>query len=141
LKELEWMIGSWVDEDEGAKIETDCEWTKNRNFITRSFAVVVGEQVNRSGMQIIGWDPVAKQIHSWVFDSDGGFGEGKWTRKGEKWVVQQTGTLPDGGKTSATSIMKYLDDNSFTWQVINREVDGEMLPNIEEVQIKRKPAE
>jgi uncharacterized protein (TIGR02246 family) len=141
LKELEWMIGSWVDEEEGAKIETDCEWTKNRNFMTRSFAVVIGDQVSRSGMQIIGWDPVAKQIHSWVFDSDGGFGEGKWTRKGEKWVVQQTGTLPDGGKTSATSIMKYLDDNSFTWQVINREVDGEMLPNIEEVQIKRKPAE
>jgi uncharacterized protein (TIGR02246 family) len=41
LKELEWMIGSWIDQDENATIQTDCEWTKNQNFINRSFAVVV----------------------------------------------------------------------------------------------------
>ena len=83
LKELEWMIGSWIDQDEDATVQTDCEWTKNQNFINRSFAVVVGDQVDMAGMQIIGWDPVAKQIRSWIFDSDGGFSEGKWTRKGE----------------------------------------------------------
>ena len=107
-------------QDENATIATDCEWTKNRNFMTRSFAMVVGDQVNRSGMQIVGWDPVAKQIRSWVFDSDGGFSEGTWKRKGEKWIVQQKGTLPDGGTTSATNIFKHVDDNSFTWQSIDR---------------------
>ena len=122
-------------------IETDCEWTKNRNFITRSFAVVVGDQVNKSGMQIVGWDPVAKQIHSWVFDSDGGFSEGTWTRKGEKWLIQQTGTLPDGGKSSVLNILKRIDNDSFTWQSINRDIDGEVLPNLEEVLIVRKPPE
>ncbi len=141
LKELEWMIGSWIDKTENATIETDCEWTKNRNFMTRSFAMAVDDQVSKSGMQVVGWDPVAKQIHSWVFDSDGGFSEGKWTRKGEKWLVQQTGTLPDGGKTSALNIFTHVDDDSFTWQSINREVDGELLPNIDEVMIVRKPAE
>jgi len=67
LKELEWMVGSWVDrdEDEGVVIQTDCEWTKNKNFMTRSFAVAVGDEVNLAGMQIVGWDPVAKQIRSW----------------------------------------------------------------------------
>src|SRR3954467_333337 len=42
LKELEWMVGSWVDRDdnEGVVIQTDCEWAKNKNFMTRSFAVV-----------------------------------------------------------------------------------------------------
>ena len=46
LKELAWMIGSWVDDnDPDANIHTDCEWTKNRNFITRAFAVVIGDQV------------------------------------------------------------------------------------------------
>jgi uncharacterized protein (TIGR02246 family) len=141
LKELEWMIGSWVDRDANAMIETDCEWTKNRNFMTRSFAIVAGDQVHKAGMQIVGWDPVAKQIRSWVFDSDGGFSEGTWTRKGEQWLVKLTGTLPDGGKTSALNIFKHVDDNSFTWQSTDRTVDGEMLPNIEEVLIVRKPAE
>lgn len=141
LKELEWMIGAWVDQDDNATIETDCEWTKNRNFMTRSFAIVVGDQVNKSGMQIVGWDPIAKQIRSWVFDSDGGYSEGKWTHKGDKWLIQQTGTLADGGKSSVLNILKKVDDDSYTWQSVNRAVDGEMLPNIEEVQIVRKPAE
>ncbi len=141
LKELEWMIGSWIDRDETATIETDCEWCKNRNFMTRSFAVVIGDQVSKSGMQIVGWDPVSKQIRSWVFDSDGGFSQGTWTRKDQKWMVQQTGTLPDGGKTSALNIFTHVDDDSFTWQSINRQVDGEMLPNIDEVLISRKTAD
>jgi uncharacterized protein (TIGR02246 family) len=141
LKELEWMIGSWIDADENAVIETDCEWTRNRNFMTRSFAMIVGDQVNTSGMQVVGWDPVNKQIHSWVFDSDGAFSEGTWTHKGNKWFIQQKGTLVDGGQTTALNIIKRLDDNAFTWQSINRTVDGEMLPNIDEAVVNRKPGE
>jgi uncharacterized protein (TIGR02246 family) len=137
LKELEWMVGSWIDEAPDSTIQTDCEWTKNRNFMTRSFAVVVGEQIDMSGMQIIGWDPAAKQIRSWVFDSDGTFAEGTWTHKDNRWSIQQVGTLPDGKKSSATNIITKVDDNSFTWQSINREVDGVVLPNVEEVLIVR----
>jgi uncharacterized protein (TIGR02246 family) len=141
LKDLEWMIGSWIDQDDRATVQTDCEWTKNRNFMTRSFAVVVGDQVDMAGMQIIGWDPAARQIRSWVFDSDGGFSEGKWTHKGDRWLIQQAGTLPDGGKSSAVNIITHVDDNSFTWQSVQREVSGDVLPNVDEVLIVRKPAE
>jgi uncharacterized protein (TIGR02246 family) len=141
LKELEWMVGSWIDEAPGATVQTDCQWTKNRNFLTRSFAVVVGGEVEASGMQIVGWDPTAKQIRSWVFDSDGGYSDGKWKREGDRWLVQQTGTLPEGGKTSATNIFTKLDDDSFTWQSINRDADGEVLPNVEEILVVRKPVE
>ncbi len=143
LKELEWMIGSWIDKDkdDNTTVQTDCEWTKNRNFMTRSYAVVIGDRVNMSGMQIIGWDPIAKQIRSWVFDSNGGYSDGKWKHKGERWIVQQTGTLADGGKTTSTNIFTHVDADSFTWQAIDRTVDGEMQPNIDEVLIVRKPAE
>jgi uncharacterized protein (TIGR02246 family) len=141
LKELDWMIGSWIDQDDNATIQTDCEWTKNRNFMTRSFAVAVGDKVNASGMQIIGWDPIAKAIRSWVFDSNGGYSDGKWKQKGKSWIVQQTGVLADGGKTTATHIYKQVDADSFTWKAIDRTVDGEMQPNIDEVLIVRKPAE
>ena len=40
LKVLEWMVGSWIDDNEGTLITTDCEWTKNRNFLTRSFKLI-----------------------------------------------------------------------------------------------------
>lgn len=141
LKALDWMIGSWIDKDEQATIQTDCEWTKNKNFITRSFAMVVRDQVNMAGMQIIGWDPVAKQIRSWVFDSDGGFSEGKWALKGDHWTIQNTGTLPDGSKSSAVNIVKRIDDNSFTWRSVQRSINADILPDVEEVTIVRKPAE
>jgi uncharacterized protein (TIGR02246 family) len=139
LKELEWLVGSWVDEAEDSTIQTDCEWTKNRNFMTRSFAVVRSDGVDISGMQIIAWDPAAKQIRSWVFDSDGTFAEGKWSRKDNRWLIQQVGTLPDGKKSTATNIITKVDDNSFTWQSINRAADGEVLPNVEEVLVVRNP--
>jgi uncharacterized protein (TIGR02246 family) len=140
LKELAWMIGSWHDDDPrpAVEIQTDCAWTKNKNFITRSFAIAIGDQVNKSGMQIIGWDPIAKQLHSWVFDSDGGFGEGTWTRKGSKWLIQSTATLPDGGKATSLNIMTKLDNNSFSWESVNREIDGELQPNAERVTVVRK---
>lgn len=143
LKELEWMIGSWVDAGEapGVTVQTDCEWTRNRNFITRSFAVAVADEVDIAGMQIIGWDPAAKQIRSWLFDSDGGFGEGAWTRKGDEWQIRASGTLPDGRKTSAVNILTHVDDDTCTWQSTNREVGGEILPNVDPVTIVRKPAE
>lgn len=141
LKELEWMVGSWIDDNDGVLIQTDCEWTKNRNFLTRSFAAMVGDRVDMSGMQIIGWDPAAKQIRSWVFDSDGTFGEGTWKRNDDAWSIEQTGTLPDGKKTSALNIITKIDDDSHTWQSINRIVDGEIQPNVEEVLIVRRPME
>ncbi|HEX4414168.1 MAG TPA: nuclear transport factor 2 family protein [Lacipirellulaceae bacterium] len=140
LKELDWMVGSWVDKDDAddITIQTDCEWTKNRNFMTRSFAVAMGDRVSKSGMQIVGWDPINKKIHSWVFDSDGGYSEGDWTRKDKKWVIKQHGTLPDGGKTSATNILTEIDNDSYSWESIHRDIDGEMQPNVEEVLIVRK---
>ena len=135
------MVGSWVDEADDITVHTKCQWTKNKTFLTRSFAASAGDTILISGMQVIGWDPAAKQIRSWVFDSDGAFSEGKWTRKENRWLIQQTGTLTDGRKSTATNIITQLDDDSFTWQSVNRDVDGEVLPSIEEVLNVREPSE
>jgi uncharacterized protein (TIGR02246 family) len=137
LKDLEWMVGSWVDQDEESKVTTECSWTKNNNFLTRSFTVQVGDQIEMAGMQIIGWDPLEKKIRSWVFDSDGGFAEGSWKKQGNQWHIHQTGVLPDGRKSSSVNVITYIDDNTCTLQSVNRVVDGEILPNIDEVQISK----
>jgi len=138
LKNLKWMIGTWVEGDSQNHVETTCQWTKNRNFITRSFTLVVRDRIELAGMQIIGWDPAAQKIRSWVFDSDGGFGEGVWTHKGNQWHIQLTGVAPDGSPSSSVNILTYLDNNTFTWQSINRQAGGELLPNIDEVVVVRQ---
>jgi uncharacterized protein (TIGR02246 family) len=138
LKQLEWMIGSWVDEDENASIVTECKWAKNNSFIVRSFAVTVEDRVDMSGMQIIGWDAAAEQVRSWTFDSEGGFSEGRWTQKGDRWYVNKTGVMADGTKASAVNIVTYVDDNAFKLQSTQRTVAGELLPNIDEVLVVRQ---
>jgi uncharacterized protein (TIGR02246 family) len=140
LKPLEWLIGSWHDADprDAVEIQTDCEWTKNKNFITRSFAVAIGDRINKSGMQIIGWDPVAKQIRSWVFDSEGGYSEGTWTRKDDKWFIHNSGTLIDGAKTSNVNIVTPIDNDSYKWESVSREINGELQPNVDPVLVVRK---
>lgn len=139
LKVLEWMVGKWVD-DEGDDVdaEGECNWSKNRNFLVRSYALSVRDQINMSGMQVIGWDPAAKAIRSWTFDSDGTFAEATWTRKGDSWFVRNTGVVADGRRASMVNVIKPVDENSFTWQTIERTVGGELLPNIDEVAIVRK---
>jgi hypothetical protein len=66
LKALEWMVGSWTDEAADAEVELDCNWTKNKNFLTRAFKVSIPDQSDFSGMQIIGWDPAAKTMRPLV---------------------------------------------------------------------------
>jgi uncharacterized protein (TIGR02246 family) len=138
LKALEWLVGNWRDEDEQATVVTECHWAKNNNFLVRSFTVQVEDRIDMAGMQVIGWDPSTNMIRSWVFDSDGGFGQGTWTNKGDRWFVQQSGVLADGRKSSAVNIITRVDENTCTLQSVNRTEDGELLPNIEEVQIKKE---
>lgn len=138
LKALDWMVGRWVDDAEGATIETQCNWSKNQNFLIRSFKVAVGDHVEMAGMQIVGWDPSAKTIRSWTFDSDGGFAEATWTHQKDRWFVRNNGVLADGQKASMVNVIKPIDANSFTWQTIERMVGGELLPNVDEVVIRRR---
>jgi uncharacterized protein (TIGR02246 family) len=138
LSGLEWLVGRWTDQDEQATVVTDCHWARNNIFLVRSFAVEVRDRIDMAGIQIIGWDPNSKQVRSWVFDSDGGFGEGTWTNKGDRWYVRQSGVLADGSKTSAVNILTRLDDSTCTLQSVNRTIDGELLPNIEEVTITKE---
>ena len=138
LKDLEWMVGSWTDESANAEVELDCNWTKNKNFLTRAFKISIDGQVDVSGMQVIGWDPAAKAIRSWTFDSNGTFAEAKWERRGDRWFIRNRGVLPDGRPASMINVMKQVDENSLTWQTIERTAGEELLPNIDEIQLVRR---
>jgi uncharacterized protein (TIGR02246 family) len=138
LKGLEWMVGHWTDDSDKAEVELDCNWTKNKNFLTRAFKVSIDGQSDFSGMQVIGWDPAAKTIRSWTFDSDGTFADATWEQRGQRWFIRNRGTLPDGRKASMVNAMKQVDENSFTWQTIDRTAGGELLPNIDEILLVRR---
>ena len=137
LASLEWMVGTWGNDDDGSQIESSCRWTTNRNYLARTFRVI-DDRVDFEGTQIIGWDPQAQAIRSWVFDSDGGFGAGRWQQNGNRWTVQTIHHLPDGRRGTATNTYELVDNNTVRFASTARVVDGELLPSIDPVEISRR---
>jgi uncharacterized protein (TIGR02246 family) len=138
LKVLDWMVGEWTGAAENAEIELECNWTKNRNFLTRAFKFSRDDGTTISGMQLIGWDPAKKAIRSWTFDADGTFAEATWEQNGDRWFLRNRGTLPDGRTATMINVMQPIDADSFTWQTIERTAGDELLPNIDPIQMVRR---
>ena len=139
LKEIEWLVGDWVEESEEAIVTASVAWTDNNNFLIRSFSIRVKGKPELAGTQRIGWDPLTRQIKSWVFDSRGGYGEGLWTRAGEQWVIKATGVRPDGRTASATQVLTYVNKDKMRWKSIDRTIGDEIVPEIDEIIMVRKP--
>lgn len=139
LRQLGWLIGEWVDESEGATVRTSTRWSEDGNFILSNFHVEAEGVRTMDGSQRIGWDPVAKQVRSWVFDSEGGFAEGAWTNIGEEWLVKATGVRPDGTIASATNVYSPLDGKTIRWSTTQRVIGGELQPDVSVVMVHEPP--
>lgn len=139
LEDLEWLVGDWTVAGDGFRVEFSCQWTTKQNFLSRKYTVYgADDQVQSSGLQVIGWDAKAKSIRSWLFDSDGGVVVGKWSPRDDGWAIQSVATLADGGSGSFTGILTTRDESSYGWKKINRVLDGKLLPNIDEIVVQRK---
>jgi hypothetical protein len=141
LKELDWMVGKWVDQGDDTTITTTCSWRHDGKFLSRAFKITTSGEVTLEGTQVIGWDPIEGQIRSWTFDSAGGFGEGRWLRDGARWLVKTSFVLATGERASAINIITYVDQDTLLWESTNREVAGELQLSIAEVTVVRQKPE
>jgi uncharacterized protein (TIGR02246 family) len=139
LRELEWLVGDWIDEGEDGKGASTVRWEEGQKFLVRKYSIQVAVEPGRSGTQWIGWDPQAKQIRSWVFDSEGDFGHGEWTRSDNGWIVKASGVTGDGLTTSSTEVIEPINKDSLKLRSIDRVVGTRRLPDIEETVMVRKP--
>ena len=139
LKDLDWMIGEWIDQGPDAHVRVSCRWSEDGNFLIRTFAVKVQGKPAMTVHQRIGWDPLGKQFHSWEFDSEGGYGEGRWSRDGNRWVIKHTGVRPEGVTASATHIMTRERPDLVRWISIDRVVGDESVPQDESFAMVRVP--
>jgi uncharacterized protein (TIGR02246 family) len=137
LRPLEWLVGSWTATADGRTLELSCEWTANRNFLTRKYSLKDAEGATRTGLQVIGWDPAAGGVRSWEFDSEGGFGSEKWTKDGPRWVLEATGVTREGVPTAAVNVVTRLDYDSFTWQSLRRRLNQTELPDTTPLKVTR----
>jgi uncharacterized protein (TIGR02246 family) len=139
LKELEWLVGEWVDDEEKKDVTMTCRWDLNKAFLFMQYQVK-REGNDDLGVSVrVGWDGAAGRIRSWTFDSQGGFSEAFWTKDGKRWLVGSMGVLPDGGIGEATLIYEFKDANAFTWRATERTIDGQPLADSEVKYVRKAP--
>jgi uncharacterized protein (TIGR02246 family) len=140
LRSLEWMVGNWQATSGGMSLELSCEWAAKRNFLLRKYVLKDAEGVAKTGMQIIGWDPVDETFRSWIFDSDGGFASEVWIKDGKSWLLEATGVTRDGAEVNATNVITPIDHDNFRWQSVRRTMNDVALPDTAPIKATRVKA-
>jgi uncharacterized protein (TIGR02246 family) len=139
LRELEWLVGDWVNEGNGSVLETTYHWNVNKTFLLQDFTLRIGNQKALTGTQRIGWDPLTKQIKSWVFDSGGGYGECSWSELDDRWVIQIKGVRIDGKVVTATNTIQPLGKDRARYTSTDKIVGEERVPDYTTIAVRRPP--
>ena len=138
LDELAWLIGTWHAATNDRHVTITYEWDENKAFIRGNFKVTEGARLVERGTQTIAKDNAEGVIRWWLFQSDGGFGNGVWKREGNKWTIDVHGVTPDGRQLTASTICVQLDPNTFTWQAVNQALDGVPLADTQPIKVTRQ---
>jgi uncharacterized protein (TIGR02246 family) len=138
LLPLAFLLGEWIDDGGSSVVRTSCRWSDDQNFMMQDMILQIAGQDAMHVTQRIGWDPLSKRIRSWVFDTEGGFGEGVWARNGDSWIVKSTGVRPDGLAASSTSEIVPTGKDGYIWRVGDRVIGDEVQPPLE-VKVVRVP--
>jgi len=139
LRELEWLVGEWMEEGEDSFVATSCRWSDNRSYLLQEFTIRVGGLPQVTGSTRIGWDPLTQQIKSWTFDSDGGYSEALWTHGSDQWVLKSRGVTHLGRSFSATSILRHKDRETLSWESRDRVEGGSLTADWGPLLVKRRP--
>jgi uncharacterized protein (TIGR02246 family) len=137
LRSLEWLVGNWTWKSGSRSLEFSCEWTARRHFLLRKYVVKDADIAVKTGIQVIGWEPVAGAIVSWTFDSDGGIASERWTREGKRWILEAAGVTGDGAEVTATNLLTPVDHDSYNWQSTRRTLNQVSLPDMPLVKTTR----
>jgi len=139
LRELEWLVGDWVDESPDSLVEASYRWDDNKAFLLQDFSIRVKGQKVLQGTQRIGWDPLSKQIKAWVFDSEGGHAQSLWSFVDGSWVIQAKGVRNDGKVVTVTNQLTQLGRDRFSLESADRIVGDERMPNMSVIVVRKPP--
>jgi uncharacterized protein (TIGR02246 family) len=137
LGSLNWLIGDWTAKRNGAEVRMKAEWVPTKNFIFMTYHIAKAGEPEKRETQVIGWDARTQTPISWLFDSSGGFGEGKWTRSSGQWLVTAEAVDRQGRDVTAVNVISQNGPDSFTWQSVNRRVNGTLVEDTQPVKVER----
>jgi uncharacterized protein (TIGR02246 family) len=141
LEDLAFLVGDWEqDTDKGGGSTMSYSWANQGNFLVNSFELTLQDIPVAGGIQWIGWDQAEKKVRAWSFLFNGGFAEAVWNKDGDnKYKIALHATMRDGKKASATNIFTKLDPDHFSFQLVDRKLDGRALPDEKPTKMRRVP--
>lgn len=146
LEELDWMVGDWVVVDEHPAaadqpaIEVSTRWNESRTYLIRELRIPTSGGTPLSISQRIGWDPLTKSVHSWVFGSDGSHGEADWSRDGRSWVAKSRAVSPTGVQSTSLNIYTYDGRERCVWKSLPTHIGSEHVPPVTLTMIRKPQA-
>jgi uncharacterized protein (TIGR02246 family) len=142
LEELGSLIGTWKAKGEAADVTVKFDWMHDKHFLRAETTVHPKGKTEGlpGGMQIIGVDPLSGRMVSWFFTADGGHSSGVWMKSASRWLINLQGSTAEGAVTSATNVFYQPHADVLSWQSVDRMIDGQSLPNTEEIVLERLSA-
>lgn len=137
LQNLAWIIGDWSATREGTTATMKADWVPSHNFIFCHYEIKKNNEPAQVETQVIGWDPQSQKPLSWNFDSSGGFGQGFWSKIGNKWMVDSSGVQRDGCVSASTNVYADIAADSFSWQSVNRHINGLSMADTTLMKVQR----
>jgi uncharacterized protein (TIGR02246 family) len=139
LEPLAWLVGDWVSEGGDSVVRISYRWSDDGNFLLGDYKVTAGGQTSMDSVQRVGWDPLRQQVRSWLFDSDGGYGDGEWVAFDDGYLIRSSAVMPDGSIGAANIEARKLSDSQFVLKGTNRIVAGEPVEDFEITVSKQPP--
>lgn len=133
LSDLEPLVGTWRPTGDDRSIRVVAAWNRDKTFLLRTMTVTTEDKREIEISQRIGIDPVSGQLRSWNFSSDGGHGEGVWSRDGDAWVVHTTAVAPNGVRTTSFNVYAFEDGNRLRWRSFPTSVAAGHTPPVDMV--------
>jgi uncharacterized protein (TIGR02246 family) len=138
LQPLAWLVGHWISEGHESAARITYRWSEDGNFLLGEFEIRRNGEVLMKTSQRIGWDPLAQQVRSWLFDSDGGYGGGRWSLVEDSWVIKSTAVTPEGLSGSATVTITPVGPHQFRMRGTDRIAGNERLADFD-LEVTRQP--
>ncbi|WP_253160049.1 nuclear transport factor 2 family protein [Stieleria tagensis] len=139
LQAFDWFVGTWTDSNDTVQVTNRVEWDRGGSFLIRHWQSLAATGQLQSGMQLIGWDGEQGVYRSWVFESDGTFGEGVWQQTAEQtWQCHLVIKRPDGRRGSFTQVVEQRSSHELSFRTVNVQVDGQALPSSGPEQLLRQ---
>lgn len=137
LKDMTWMLGEWQAKGTNGDAKVTTRFANGNNFLVTRFELKDKEGKGREEMQITGFDPTQNALVSWIFDSNGGFGQALWYSHGKTWESRMNRVTPGGQRLSAVNFWQLEAPDKFTWQSTKRVFEGMDLPDSERITVSR----